>query len=105
MNNATLVPRNFTELVQATGSIYETTAVIAKRAKQVVVKTKEELNEKFAEFAPYTDHAEEVFENKERTEISKHYERQAKPTVVATREFLTDAVMHRYADIEETTNL
>ena len=85
--STTLAPKNFAELVQATGNIYEAVVIISKRAKQIVVKTKEELNERFSEFVSHTDNLEEVFENKEHIEISKYYEKQPKPTIVATEEF------------------
>ena len=101
-NNTALTPRNFSELVQPTGNIYETAVIIAKRAKQIAFKTKEELNEKFAEFVSHSDTLEEVFENKEHIEISKYYERQPKPTMISTEEFLTDEVMYRYPD-EDTS--
>ncbi len=50
-----LTPRNFVELVKSTGNIYETTVIIAKRAKQIAVKTKEELDAKLAEFISHSD--------------------------------------------------
>ncbi len=95
-----LTPRNFAELAKPTGNIYETTVIIAKRAKQIAVKTKEELNDKFAEFESHTDNLEEVFENEERIEISKYYEKQSKPTVISTEEFLADEIAYRYPDEE-----
>lgn len=97
-----LTPRNFAELAKPTGNIYETTVIIAKRAKQIAVKTKEELNDKFVEFESqsHTDNLEEVFENEERIEISKYYERQSKPTVISTEEFLADEIAYRYSDEE-----
>ena len=95
-----LTPRNFAELAKPTGNIYETAVIIAKRAKQIVVKTKEELNDKFAEFESHADNLEEVFENEERIEISKYYEKQSKPTVVSTEEFLADEIAYRYSDEE-----
>ena len=96
----TLKPRNFTELTSATGNIYESTVTIAKRSKQIALKTKEELNNKLAEFVSQADNLEEVFENKEHIEISKFYEKQPKPTTIATEEFLADKLMYRYADAE-----
>lgn len=96
----TLIPRNFADLVKPTGNLYESIVVIAKRSKQIVLKTKEELNDKLAEFATQADNLEEVFENKEHIEISKFYEKQPKPTTIATEEFLTDKITYRYADTE-----
>ena len=87
-----LTPRNFVELVRPTGNIYEATVIISKRAKQIVVKLKAELDAEFADFPAHTDNLEEVFEHKERIEVSEAYEKQPKPATVATEEFLADKV-------------
>lgn len=100
-----LTPKNFVELVKPTGNIYETTVVIAKRAKQIALKIKEELNDRFAEFESQTDNLEEVFENEERIEISKHYEKQPKPAVISAEEFLSGEVAYRYPDEEVATSI
>jgi DNA-directed RNA polymerase subunit K/omega len=76
-------------------------AVIAKRARQIAAKQKEELNSKLAEFASTVDNLEEIFENREQIEISKFYERMPKPTTVATEEFLNGELSFRIAEIEE----
>jgi DNA-directed RNA polymerase subunit K/omega len=93
-----LTPKNFVELLKPTGNIYETVVIIAKRAKQIVVKTKEELDTKLGEFISHSDNAEEVFENKEHIEISKSYEKQPKPVIIATEEFLTGKMMRHYPE-------
>jgi hypothetical protein len=56
---------------------------------------KEELNEKLSEFASMTDNLEEVFENREQIEISKHYEKLPKPTLIAVQEFLDGKIYYR----------
>ena len=96
--NTILIPRNFVELVKPTGNIYETIVIIAKRAKQIAVKTKEELDAKLAEFISHSDNVEEVFENKEHIEISKSYEKQPKPVIIAAEEFLAGKMMYRYPE-------
>lgn len=96
----TLSPCNFTDLAKSNANIYETVVVIAKRAKQVAVKVKEELDDKLAEFISPLDNLEEVFENKEHIEISKSYEKKPKPVTIATEEFLADKLMYRYPDLE-----
>jgi hypothetical protein len=53
------------------------------------------LHQKLSEFASSNDNLEEVFENREQIEISKHYERLPKPTLVAVQEFLEDKVYFR----------
>lgn len=91
----TTVTRDLRELDQTTDNLYESIVVISKRANQIAVDVKEELNAKLAEFATSNDNLEEVFENREQIEISKHYERMPKPTLVAIDEFLNDKVYFR----------
>ena len=99
--NASITTRNLTTLVEPTGNIYESVAIISKRAKQIAITSKEELNAKLAEFASSVDNLEEVFENREQIEISKFYERMPRPTIVAAEQFLNDEVMYRVAEDEE----
>lgn len=73
-------------------NIYESIVVLSKRANQIAVEMKEELNQKLEEFATNTDNLEEVFENREQIEISKFYEQLPKPTAIAVDEFLNDRV-------------
>ena len=75
--------------------LYESVVVISKRARQIAVNIKEELNNKLAEFATTVDNLEEVFENREQIEISKFYERMPKPTTTATEEFLEEKLNFR----------
>ncbi len=99
--NASITTRNLTTLVEPTGNIYESVAIISKRAKQIAITSKEELNAKLAEFASSVDNLEEVFENREQIEISKFYERMPRPTIVAAEQFLNDELMYRVAEDEE----
>jgi len=88
------------ELSKDTGNIYEAVNVIARRANQISVEMKEELNKKLQEFASYTDNLEEVFENREQIEISRFYERLPKAPSIATQEFVENKVYYRNADKE-----
>jgi len=97
----TTVTRNLATLNKDTGNIYETVAIVSKRANQISGELKEELNRKLEEFASYTDNLEEVFENREQIEISKFYERLPKPTLIAMQEFIDDQVYYRKPEIEE----
>ena len=97
----TTITRNFSELEESTGNIYESIAIICKRSKQIQKEIKEELNKKLKEFASYTDNLEEIFENREQIEISKFYEKLPKPTLIATREFLDGDVYFRTEDDDE----
>lgn len=89
------VTRDLRDLDKKTDNIYESIVIISKRANQIAVDMKEELNGKLAEFATTNDNLEEVFENREQIEISKHYERLPKPSLVAIDEFLNDKVYFR----------
>lgn len=89
------VTRDLRELDKNTNNIYESIVIISKRANQISVDVKEELNAKLAEFATTNDNLEEVFENREQIEISKHYERMPKPSLVAVDEFLNDKIYYR----------
>ena len=89
------VTRDVQELWKDTGNIYESVAIIAKRANQISVEIKQDLSKKLAEFASYNDSLDEVFENREQIEISRYYEKLPKPTLLATQEFLGGDVYWR----------
>jgi DNA-directed RNA polymerase subunit K/omega len=80
---------------EKTGNVYESIAIIAKRANQINIALKEELHNKLEEFASHTDSLEEIHENKEQIEISKAYEKMPNPALLATQEFMEDKVYHR----------
>lgn len=88
----TTVTRDFSTIDGQTGNLYESLAVISKRANQISSELKEELTSKLAEFASSTDNLEEVFENREQIEISKFYERLPKPSSIALQEFVDDKI-------------
>ena len=92
---SSIITRDIEKISGATGNIYESVVIISKRARQIAVNLKEELNNKLAEFATTVDNLEEVFENREQIEISKFYERMPKPTNTATDEFLENALNFR----------
>lgn len=83
----TTITRDLEELEEATNNIYETIAVLGKRADQINVDLKDELINKLNEFASTTDNLEEIFENREQIEISRYYERMPKPVAMAIDEY------------------
>ncbi len=89
------VTRNINQLMEPTTNMYETVAILSKRANQIGLEIKEELNSKIAEFAIPNDNLEEVFENREQIEIAKYYEQLPKPTLMAVQEFLNGQVYFR----------
>jgi DNA-directed RNA polymerase subunit K/omega len=92
---ATTITRDLDKLDAKTMNIYETVVVISKRANQISVEMKQELNRKLEEFANYTDNLEEVFENREQIEISRFYERLPKPTLIALQEFEDSEIFYK----------
>lgn len=89
------VTRNMMDLCEDTGNVYETVAIIGKRANQIAVEMKNDLSKKLQEFASYSDNLEEVFENREQIEISRYYEKLPKPTLIAAQEFEEGKVYYR----------
>lgn len=87
--------RNLTEIKAKTGNLYESIAIVAKRANQINIAMKEELHNKLDEFASHTDSLEEIHENKEQIEISRAYERMPNPSLLATSEFMEDKIYYR----------
>jgi|SRR5690625_4493106 len=93
--------RNLINIKNKTGNLYESIAIIAKRANQINLDVREELHSKLEEFVSHTDNLEEIHENKEQIEISRFYERQPNPALQATAEFMDDKVYYRSRDEEE----
>ena len=87
--------RDVNELKNKTGNLYESIAIIAKRANQINISVKEELHNKLEEFASHTDSLEEIHENKEQIEISRAYERMPNPALLATQEFMDAKIYYR----------
>ncbi|QEC67355.1 DNA-directed RNA polymerase subunit omega [Panacibacter ginsenosidivorans] len=90
--------KNLMEIKAPTGNLYESIAIIAKRANQINISLKEELHNKLEEFASHTDSLEEIHENKEQIEISRAYEKMPNPAILATQEFLEGKVYYRNND-------
>lgn len=89
------ITRDLNLLSADTGNVYETVKVISKRANQISVEVKSELEKKLQEFASYNDNLEEVFENREQIEISRFYEKLPKATLIAAQEYIDGKVYHR----------
>jgi DNA-directed RNA polymerase subunit K/omega len=96
-----IITRDTILLEEKTGNIYQSLVAISKRANQISATVKEELTQKLQEFATTTDNLEEIFENREQIEISKHYEKMAKPTAIAAQELLDDKIYMRNPELED----
>jgi BioD-like phosphotransacetylase family protein len=95
----TTITRNTSELYsKVEGNLFEAVVLLAKRSNQISREMKEELNQKLEEFGTHQDNLEEVFENREQIEISRHYERLPKPQSIAVQVLLEDKVFYRYPE-------
>jgi DNA-directed RNA polymerase subunit K/omega len=93
--NALVETRDVIKMKEKTGNLYESIAVISRRANQISVNMKEELHKRLDEFNVIGDNLEEVSENKEQIEVSRYYERLANPALQATAEFFNDEIYYR----------
>lgn len=88
------ITRDMIEVSTDTGNVYETVAIIAKRANQISVEMKQDLEKKLQEFATINDNLEEVTENREQIEISRYYEKLPKATLIATQEYIENKLYY-----------
>jgi DNA-directed RNA polymerase subunit K/omega len=98
-NTASVVEtKSLVDIKGRTGNLYESIAIISKRANQINIALKEELHNKLEEFATHTDSLEEIHENKEQIEISRAYEKMPNPAILATHEFMDNKIYYRKSD-------
>lgn len=88
-------------LARRTGNIYETVAILSKRARQIASNVKAELDEKLAYYEGFGPEMEDTRMNEEQTRISLDYERRPKPTEVAVDEMLAEEIYYRNPTEEE----
>ena len=91
----TTVTRNTADFSNQTGNIYETVAMLTKRANQIAAEEKRELHNRIDDFRGGNDNVDEMFENREQIEIVRRYEMQPKPTLEATEEYLEGKIYYR----------
>ena len=96
----TTITRDIRQFDKDTDNIYQSIVIVSKRANQINLEMKEELNNKLTEFASTTDNLEEIFENREQIEIAKYYEQLPKPTLIGIEEFLNKNVYYRVPEID-----
>ena len=97
----TAVTRKIRDFDEPTSNIYETVTIISRRANQISLEMKEELNQKIQEFSTSQDNLEEIFENREQIEIARFYERLPKPTLIAVQEFADGRTYYRNPEKKE----
>ncbi len=97
----TTITRNMNQMTEKVGNVYETVAIIGKRANQISSALKRELDAKLQDFSVPQDAIDETFENKEQIEISRSYERMPKATLIATQEFLDNELIYNGVNRDE----
>ena len=90
----TTVTRNTALFSDMTENIYETVAVLTKRANQIAVDEKKELHKKIEEFNT-SDSMDEYYENREQIDIVRQFEQRPKPVLEATEEYLDHKLYYR----------
>lgn len=95
------ITRNIREFDKDTDNIYESVVIMAKRADQISLEIKDEMQKEMQEFAPAQDSLDEVYENHDQIELARSYERLPKPTLIAIHEFLHDQIYFRNPAKEE----
>lgn len=90
----TTVTRNTALFSDMTDNIYETVAVLTKRANQIAVEEKKELHKKIEEFNT-NDTIDEYYENREQIDIVRQFEQRPKPVLEATEEYLDHHLYYR----------
>jgi len=89
--------RDLREFDKETGNIYETVAILSKRANQIASELKEDFQERVKDFATHhvNDVLEENQENKEQIELARFYEQLPKAAVMAIHEFENDEIFYK----------
>ena len=91
----TTITRNTADFDRDTENIYETVAMLTKRANQIAAEEKKELHSRIDDFRTGGDGVDEMFENREQIEIVRRYEQMPKPTLEATEEYLEGQIYYR----------
>lgn len=96
-----IITRNLTDFSDLTGNVYESVAMLTKRANQIASDQKRELHKKIDEFSSTIDTMDEIFENREQIEVVRRYEQMPKPTLTATKEYLDSELYYRNPNKEQ----
>jgi hypothetical protein len=88
-------------LAAATGNIYESISILSKRARQVAMHTKAELDEKLAYFEGFEQELEDPRFQEEQARISLEYEVRPEATEVSINQFFEGEIYHRDAAEDE----
>lgn len=89
------ITRDMNQMSQKVGNVYETVAIISKRANQISQDLKNEIDKKIKEVASSQDNIDEMFENRDQINASRAFELLPKPALLATEEFIKDELVIR----------
>ena len=82
-------------LANQTGNIYGSVAIVARRARQIAVKVKSDLDNKLAYFEGFEPELEDPRFQEEQARISIEFEKRPEPTESAIADMLGGDVYYR----------
>ena len=83
------------KLAEQTGNIYESVAILAKRARQISSDERSELDDKLQYFEGFGPDMEDARMQEEQEKVSIEYELKPEPTEMAIDEFVNDRLYFR----------
>ena len=91
------ITRDLCDFAAPTGNIYETVVILSKRANQISLAEKKELQENLeaVKGSERGDTMEEITENREQIDVSKRFERRPKPALRAISEFQENKIFYQ----------
>lgn len=89
-------------LTNQVGNLYEAVVILSKRARQVAVNTKAELDEKLSYFEGFENEIDDARMTEEQHRISVEYETRPKPEETAIGEMFNHEIYYRRPGQEET---
>jgi len=84
-------------LTNQVGNLYEAVVILSKRARQVSVNSKAELDDKLSYFEGFENEIDDARMNDEQSRISVDYELRPKPEEVAIAEMFNHEIYYRRA--------
>lgn len=89
---------DLTALTAQTGNIYETVAILSRRARQVAALERAELDERLSYFEGFGPELEDARMMEDQVRVSVEFERRVKPTEIAVDEMANHDLFFRGVD-------
>lgn len=94
----TSITRDVVTMSAPVGNVYEMVAILGKRANQISLEEKKEIDQQLADYASANENSfDEVFNNKEQASTSLQFEKMPKPSLIATQEFIEGKLSYTIA--------